>query len=166
MAATLPMAPPKGALRATFLFINMMITVPIFSIAYFKVFYWLCIYHAVQTDNIYLLTAVVAYTLYIFLDQSPKKGGWNVPPAWQRLLRNYPGFRYLAEYFDAQIIKEKDLDPTQQYLFVYHPHGIVGIGACCHLSTNGVDFEKHFPGVSSYILSNLRSLYFLSLCEH
>eukprot|EP00545_Synedropsis_sp_CCMP1620_P014306 CAMPEP_0119020564 /NCGR_PEP_ID=MMETSP1176-20130426/24327_1 /TAXON_ID=265551 /ORGANISM="Synedropsis recta cf, Strain CCMP1620" /LENGTH=330 /DNA_ID=CAMNT_0006975017 /DNA_START=38 /DNA_END=1030 /DNA_ORIENTATION=- len=137
----------RGILRTTFLFLNAMTTVPMFTILILKVLYWCSLYHAIQTDNMYLLTTFLAYSLYIFLDKSPTKGGWNLSPEWQRWFHNYPGFRYLAEYFQGRIIKEKDLDPTQQYIFVYHPHGIIGIGFCCLLATNGADFDKHFPGI-------------------
>jgi hypothetical protein len=142
---------PRSFLLGTFLFWHAMIAVPIFSILVFLAIYLWLFYYAIRTDNRYLLTAAIAYTLRLFLDKAPRNGGWTMSTEWRRWFRNYPGFRYLGEYFDARIIKEKDLDPTQQYIFVYHPHGIIGIGACCHLATNGADFETHFPGVSSFL---------------
>jgi hypothetical protein len=129
--------------------LHVMTAVPIFTILIFFMLYLWLLYHAIRIHNRYLLTAVIVYTLRLFLDKTPRNGGWtSVSPAWRRWFRNYPGFRYLGEYFDARIVKEKDLDPTQQYIFAYHPHGIIGVGACCHLATNGADFETHFPGVS------------------
>ncbi len=141
------MATPKGMFRGTFLFLNAMITIPIFSILFYKILYWSSIYYSIY-NNVYLLTAIVAYSLYILLDKSPTNGGWTLSDKYQRWCNNASCFRYLAEYFDAQLIKEKDLDPTQQYIFVYHPHGIIGVGVCIALATNGTDFEKHFSGVS------------------
>ena len=142
-----PMAAPKGILRGTFLFLNAMITVPVYSILYYKILFWSSLYYSVY-NNTYLLTAIIAYVLYILLDKSSYNGGWNVSSRLQLWLNNYAGFRYLAEYFDCELIKEKDLDPSKQYVFVYHPHGIIAVGICASLGTNGANFDKHFPGVS------------------
>lgn len=141
------MAAPKGMFRGTILFLNAMITIPIFSILFYKILYWSSIYYSAH-NNVYLLTAIMAYTLYILLDKSPTNGGWTLSDKFQQWCNNAACFRYLAEYFDAQLIKEKDLDSTKQYIFVYHPHGIIGVGVCVALATNGTEFEKHFPGVS------------------
>lgn len=144
-----PMASPKGLLRGTLLFLNALITLPVFSILYYKTLYWGSIYYAISHNNLVLFSMIMAYTLYIILDPSPRRGGWNLSPSLRRWFRSYPGFRLTAEYFDSKLLKEQDLDPNQEYIFVYHPHGIIGIGACTMLATDACDFEKHFPGVSS-----------------
>jgi Diacylglycerol acyltransferase len=146
------MATPKGWIRGTLLFWNAMITIPVFSILYYKILYWSSIYYAIHNQNTHLLAAIVAYSFYILLDPSPTRGGWAstimFPSSWwQGWCNRCSCFRLLAEYFDMELIHEKELDPNQPYVFVYHPHGIIGVGICGALSTNGADFEKHFPGV-------------------
>lgn len=146
------MATPKGWFRGTLLFCNAMITVPVFSILYYKILYWSSIYYAICNHNTYLLTAIVAYTLYILFDPSPTKGGWTSTviqssSRWQEWCNRCFCFRLMAEYFDTELIHEKELDPKQSYIFVYHPHGIIGVGICTALATNGADFDQHFPGV-------------------
>jgi hypothetical protein len=54
----------------------------------------------------------------------------------------------MRDYFDMTLVKEKNLDASKNYLFLYHPHGIIGMGCNTALSTNACDFEKIFPGVS------------------
>ena len=154
MTVARPMATPKGWFRGTLLFWNAMITVPVFSILYYKIMYWSSIYYAVHNKNTYLLAAIVAYTIYILLDPSPTRGGWSstvIFPSswWQRWCNRCFCFRLLAEYFDTELIHEKELDPKQPYIFVYHPHGIIGVGICTALATDGAGFDQRFPGVRS-----------------
>ncbi|KAF9430940.1 diacylglycerol O-acyltransferase 1 [Entomortierella beljakovae] len=51
------------------------------------------------------------------------------------------------------LVKEADLDPTKNYIFGYHPHGIISLGAFCVFGTEGLDFSKKFPGIKSRLLT-------------
>jgi Diacylglycerol acyltransferase len=145
-------APITGFFHRGLLFLNTLVTIPIYSILYFKILYWTSLYYAYHYNR-YILTGLLAYTVYIILDPSPKRGGWShFPSKWQRWCNNFTCFRLLAEFFDAKIIREKELDPKQQYLFMYHPHGLISVGLCATLATNGADFEANFPGVSIIVL--------------
>lgn len=72
---------------------------------------------------------------------------WSWPEAWRSRLRNAPCFTWVGYYFPVTLIKTCELDPHQHYLFLYHPHGVIGMGANTALNTNGANFEQVFPGV-------------------
>mmetsp|Transcript_22768 Transcript_22768/g.33624 ORF Transcript_22768/g.33624 Transcript_22768/m.33624 type:complete len:126 (+) Transcript_22768:3-380(+) len=110
--------------------------------------YFGSIFYFIFYNRSYGLTIAITYSVYILLDKSPMNGGWNLAPKWRKFFRDYPGFKLMAKYFDSQLIKETDLDPRQQYIFLYHPHGIISLGFCTVLATNGANFEDTFPGVS------------------
>lgn len=131
--------------KRAFLFLNCMITVPHHSIIIDLVAV-IALYNA---DIYGMKSAIVFYIFYIIFDTSPQRGGgyYQLSKKWQTWFRNYPGFRYLAQYFDASMIKERDLDANQQYIFAYHPHGVIGIGANVALNTNACGFEQIFPGL-------------------
>ena len=47
-----------------------------------------------------------------------------------------PFWNKLADYFPVRLHKSCDLDPAGNYLFGYHPHGIIGVGALITFATN------------------------------
>lgn len=63
---------------------------------------------------------------------------------WFRRLTMY---KYLAKYFPVTLEKTADLDPSKNYIFGYHPHGILATGAFINFSTDGTGFSKMFPGI-------------------
>jgi len=67
-----------------------------------------------------------------------------------KFLRERITFRYIADYFPIKLVKTVDLDPTRNYIFGYHPHGIGSIGAFINFATEGTYFSKKFPGIQSY----------------
>ncbi|KAG0034040.1 diacylglycerol O-acyltransferase 1 [Podila clonocystis] len=105
-------------------------------------FFYLCTFK-------YLWPLVIMYLLWILMfDQAPEKGGRRVQ--W---LRNWRTWTNFAGYFPMQLIKEADLDPTKNYIFGYHPHGIISMGAFCTFATEGLNFSKRFPGIRPRLLT-------------
>ncbi|XP_045414829.1 2-acylglycerol O-acyltransferase 1 isoform X4 [Lemur catta] len=49
------------------------------------------------------------------------------------------------------LIKTQDLDPTHNYIFGFHPHGVLVAGAFGNFCTNYSDFKKLFPGFTAYL---------------
>ncbi|ORZ18473.1 diacylglycerol acyltransferase [Absidia repens] len=82
------------------------------------------------------------YMAYIYLDPAPVQGGRRL-----QSVREWSLWKYVADYFPIQIIKEHDLDPSKNYLFGYHPHGILCFGAVSTFATEGSGFSRLFPGV-------------------
>jgi 2-acylglycerol O-acyltransferase 2 len=104
-----------------------------------------------------------------FFDRAPKKGGRMKP--WFRKLALWKNFR---DYFPLGLHKTTDLDPNKNYIFGYHPHGIISLGAIGNFATEANDFSKLFPGIELRLLTleiNFRLPFFreylmaLGLCD-
>lgn len=48
-------------------------------------------------------------------------------------------------------MKTHNLLTTRNYIFGYHPHGIMGLGAFCNFSTEATEVSKKFPGIRPYL---------------
>ncbi|KAL7749741.1 diacylglycerol O-acyltransferase 1 [Sorochytrium milnesiophthora] len=87
----------------------------------------------------YTRPLAVAYTIwYMFFDKAPEQGGRR---------------SMLRDYFPIQLIKESELDPSKKYIFGYHPHGIIGIGAWVNFATEATNFSTLFPGIHLRLLT-------------
>lgn len=68
-------------------------------------------------------------------------------PSRNKWLRSLNVWKYFADYFPMKIIKTVDLPPNKNYLFAYHPHGIICFTFFIHFGTNGTNFHDIFPGI-------------------
>jgi hypothetical protein len=57
-------------------------------------------------------------------------------------------FNIIKEYFDMKIIKTCDIPATKNYIFCYHPHGIVPFGMFSALNSNCCGFDELYPGIN------------------
>ncbi|TCD67402.1 diacylglycerol O-acyltransferase 1 [Steccherinum ochraceum] len=88
------------------------------------------------------------YYTWMTFDKSPERGGRFNP--WVRHL----GFwKYFADYYPSSFLKTCDLPPDRPYVFGYHPHGIIGMGAICTFATESTGFSKAFPGIVPHLLT-------------
>eukprot|EP00697_Spironema_sp_BW2_P007895 gnl/Spiro4/2232_TR1077_c0_g1_i1.p1 gnl/Spiro4/2232_TR1077_c0_g1~~gnl/Spiro4/2232_TR1077_c0_g1_i1.p1 ORF type:complete len:434 (+),score=88.91 gnl/Spiro4/2232_TR1077_c0_g1_i1:96-1304(+) len=85
---------------------------------------------------------MAAYLIFIFFfDKSPSNGRRS---PW---LRGFSCFFHFCNYFPLSIVKTAELDPNGKYLFGYHPHGIISIGALGNFAFQGTGFGDLFPGI-------------------
>ena len=77
-------------------------------------------------------------------------------------MRKWRVWNYFRDYFPIRLVKTVDLDPSRSYLFGYHPHGIVSVGAFCSFVTDAAGFHDLFPGLTSHLLT-LRCWFFFPL---
>ncbi|KAI1790256.1 DAGAT-domain-containing protein [Ganoderma leucocontextum] len=92
---------------------------------------------------------LAAYLVWIaYIDKGPEKGGRLSP--W---FRSTPFWRYFADYYPASFMKTCDLPPDRPYVFGYHPHGIIGMGAICTFATESTGFSSAFPGIVPHLLT-------------
>lgn len=93
---------------------------------------------------------LLAYQGYCIMERSTSQSSQMKPwiRKWQNTFGSLWWIRWTAEYFSTRLIKTVDLDPSKSYIFAYHPHGVISMGANLALSTNGCQFNKVFPGVS------------------
>lgn len=55
-------------------------------------------------------------------------------------------YKHMALYFPVKLTRTAKLDPAKQYIFGYHPHGIISIGAFINFATYATGFDVLFPG--------------------
>lgn len=85
---------------------------------------------------------------YVLNAQTPSRGGRLVP-----YFRRLKFWRYFCEFFPINLIKTADLDPQKNYIFGYHPHGIMGLGALGNFSSEATGFSEKFPGIVPHLLT-------------
>eukprot|EP00013_Stygamoeba_regulata_P029556 CAMPEP_0177648162 /NCGR_PEP_ID=MMETSP0447-20121125/10683_1 /TAXON_ID=0 /ORGANISM="Stygamoeba regulata, Strain BSH-02190019" /LENGTH=341 /DNA_ID=CAMNT_0019150789 /DNA_START=74 /DNA_END=1099 /DNA_ORIENTATION=- len=91
---------------------------------------------------------LIVYLVYFYFDKSPQTGGRK----WM-WVRRMPVWRLCRDYFPARLVKTVELDPKQSYLFGYHPHGIISVGAFLNFATEATGFSTLFPGVDLRVLT-------------
>ncbi|KAJ7319800.1 hypothetical protein JRQ81_019311 [Phrynocephalus forsythii] len=58
----------------------------------------------------------------------------------------------LSMDWSLQLVKTADLDPGQNYIFGFHPHGVLVAGAFINFCTEATEFSKVFPGLSPHLM--------------
>lgn len=58
-----------------------------------------------------------------------------------------------AGYYPVRTLKEADLPADRKYVFGYHPHGIISMGALCTFATEATGFSELFPGIKPHLLT-------------
>ncbi|KAK9708895.1 diacylglycerol O-acyltransferase 1 [Basidiobolus ranarum] len=89
-----------------------------------------------------------AYLIWAYFDTAPRTGSRR-----NNWIRSLPCWRWFVEFFPIAIVKEAELDPKQNYLFGYHPHGIIAVGAWGAFGTEGAHVSKIFPGLNIRLLT-------------
>ncbi|XP_067880003.1 2-acylglycerol O-acyltransferase 2-like isoform X1 [Heterodontus francisci] len=88
------------------------------------------------------------YAGWLYLDrETPVSGGRR-----SARIRNWTMWRYFRDYFPITLVKTADLDPKHNYLFGFHPHGVLVAGAFGNFCTEATGFSQLFPGLTSYLL--------------
>mmetsp|Transcript_8900 Transcript_8900/g.21702 ORF Transcript_8900/g.21702 Transcript_8900/m.21702 type:complete len:776 (-) Transcript_8900:809-3136(-) len=62
-------------------------------------------------------------------------------------------YRHAAMYFPVKLTRTRRLDPDKVYMFGYHPHGVLSVGALLNFSTFATGFDVLFPGVDVRLLT-------------
>ncbi|KAK0126242.1 diacylglycerol O-acyltransferase 1 [Cadophora gregata] len=68
-------------------------------------------------------------------------------------LRSLPIWSLFASYFPARLHRTQELPPTRKYIFGYHPHGIISLGAFAAFATESLGFGQLFPGIKNTLLT-------------
>ncbi|KAL1936198.1 hypothetical protein VTP01DRAFT_332 [Rhizomucor pusillus] len=96
----------------------------------------------------FLWPLLIAYIIFLHTDKAPETGGRRFD--WARRWRIW---NYFVDYFPVKLIKEQDLDPGRNYVFGYHPHGIISLGAFANFATEATGFSEQFPGIVPSLLT-------------
>lgn len=151
----------KSWLYMWLMYLNGLTIVPMYTML-LAMTCFLSLWYVAPSGSLLQMTVYI-YIVFASLDPSPQSGGWKTT-GWfwnkslQRLCRDHVGIWFYGRYHDAKLIKEDNYDlpsaghdgKKKNYIFAYHPHGIIGIGANLALNTNACDFEAIFPGVSTF----------------
>jgi len=111
--------------------------------------------------------AVLYFVWYVIDQPKVHKGGRRHLLAIGKYIglfavRKWRVWNYFRDYFPIRLIKTADLDPSRSYLFGYHPHGIVSVGAFCSFVTDAAGFHRLYPGLTAHLLT-LRCWFFFPL---
>lgn len=128
----------QAALTEVFGFVTMHYF--LWSVPFLALFYYLD-----KSGYGYVVVAVVALYLPLFFNGAHKTGKgkpWDV-------VRASSLWGLTNKFLRTRIIREQELDPEKQYIFGFHPHGILVLS---RLAICGGNFEFLFPKISYRIL--------------
>uniref|UniRef100_A0A286XYV1 Acyltransferase n=2 Tax=Cavia porcellus TaxID=10141 RepID=A0A286XYV1_CAVPO len=94
----------------------------------------------------WLLTVLYAFWWSLDRDK-PRQGGRRV-----EFFRRWVIWKYMKDYFPVSLVKTAELDPSQNYIAGYHPHGVLGIGSFLNLCTESTGFSSLFPGICPHLM--------------
>ncbi|XP_030332402.1 2-acylglycerol O-acyltransferase 2 [Strigops habroptila] len=90
----------------------------------------------------------VLYAVWWFKDRDkPSNGGRRI-----HAIRNSVVWRYMRDYFPLTLVKTAELDPRQNYLMGFHPHGVLATGAFLNFCTEASGFSTLFPGITPHLM--------------
>ncbi|XP_062261852.1 2-acylglycerol O-acyltransferase 2 isoform X4 [Platichthys flesus] len=95
----------------------------------------------------YWLISVLYATWWYFDYDTPTRGGRRAP-----FICGLKVWGYMRDYFPVKLVKTADLDPRHNYVFGFHPHGVLVAGAFTNFCTYATGFRQLFPGITSYML--------------
>lgn len=101
------------------------------------------------------LTILYALWIYFYDWKTPKTGGRRFD-----FVRRSKYWHYYRDYFPISLVKTADLDPKENYLFGYHPHGILVCSAFCNFCSEATGFSELFPGIKPTLLTLVTNFYF------
>ncbi|XP_077553015.1 2-acylglycerol O-acyltransferase 2-like [Haemaphysalis longicornis] len=91
----------------------------------------------------------LAYAAWVYWDRKTCARGGR----WIKRVRSWGAWNYLRDYFPVQLVKTCDLPADQNYLFGYHPHALMAVGATCNFVTDATNFKELFPGIRTHVVS-------------
>lgn len=100
---------------------------------------------------------IAIYIGFMVFDKSYLNGSRKL-----KLFREATIWKWFAEFFPTKIVVEAELDPTKNYIFGYHPHGIISTGAFINFATEATNISKVLPGIDVH-LCTLDTNFFIPL---
>ena len=94
------------------------------------------------------LAVLYAGIVYIFDRNTSSKGGRRI-----EFVRKLRIWNYFCDYFPLELVRTAYLDKKKNYVFGFHPHGIISVGAFGSFATEGSKFSEKFPGIKPYLLT-------------
>jgi len=103
---------------------------------------------------------VIGYLTWVFFfDDSAQTGKRSRPISRFRI------WKQVRDYFPIRMIKTVEIESNRSYVFGYHPHGVISMGALVNFGTFASDFDKMYPGVNVHLLTLAGNFYMPVLRE-
>lgn len=87
------------------------------------------------------------YAAWMYWDRKTCSRGGR----WSNWTRSWVIWKYFRDYFPIQLVKTCDLPADRNYLFGYHPHGVMVAGGVCNFATDATNFSCLFPGIRTHL---------------
>ena len=110
--------------------------------------FWLAVFLFVCSAPL-LWPVLFVYTVWMWLDPAPENGH----PRRIEAIRRLKMWHWYNEYFPLRLHKTHDIDPGRRYIFGYHPHGIISLGAMGAIASPAAGWEDLFPGIHVTLLT-------------
>eukprot|EP00802_Teleaulax_amphioxeia_P018481 Tamp_18674.p1 GENE.Tamp_18674~~Tamp_18674.p1 ORF type:complete len:406 (-),score=78.05 Tamp_18674:88-1236(-) len=99
--------------------------------------------------NPFTCLLMLAYFVFIFfIDKAPQTGARK-----SERMRRAAWWKNFADYFPMSLRCETTLDPDKKYVFGYHPHGIISVGALACFGTEGLGFSDKCKGIDVHLVT-------------
>jgi 1-acyl-sn-glycerol-3-phosphate acyltransferase len=92
--------------------------------------------------------ALLYLAWFVYDRETVNRGGRRVD--W---VRNWKIWKRYRNYFPVTMVKTTELDPSKNYLFCSHPHGVLCSGAFACFETEGTNFSQVYPGIKPHLLT-------------
>jgi hypothetical protein len=92
----------------------------------------------------YTALFAIGYLAYIWGPGKKAIADCSYPTAW---LKNWRIWKLYSSYFPLKLVKTAELDLSERYIFVLHPHGVLSLAVWGTFATEGLDFSSVFPGI-------------------
>ncbi|KAM3602192.1 uncharacterized protein V6R79_025962 [Siganus canaliculatus] len=90
----------------------------------------------------------VLYAVWWFIDyDTPSRGGRKMS-----FICGLKLWDYMRDYFPIKLVKTADLDPRNNYVMGFHPHGVLVAGGFTNFCTYATSINRLFPGLSTNLL--------------
>ena len=93
---------------------------------------------------------LIPYMIYTMTSNASTNGSLSHRSEW---LRSSSVWSLFASYYPARLHRTQELSPTRKYIFGYHPHGIISLGAFAAFATESLGFAQLFPGIKNTLLT-------------
>ena len=88
------------------------------------------------------------YAVWMYIDRHTDCRGGR----WSNAIRCCSLWTYFVNYFPMTLIKTEDLDPNRNYIFGYHPHGLLSLSAVGNFATDATHFSSLFPMIRPHLM--------------
>ncbi|XP_054739869.1 2-acylglycerol O-acyltransferase 2-A-like [Anastrepha obliqua] len=95
--------------------------------------------------NILWRLLILAYLTFIYFDHT--RNFSDIHGNGFKIFRNNCIWRHFRDYFPIELIKTVDLSPDRNYILASFPHGIIGTGISCNMSSDIRKWLELFPGI-------------------